>query len=111
MRTESGKFKFTVPEGHAEAGNTVNKTFEYRQVDNDAEAQQVILDKKLSVVALVHDVLKSNARASAYQAALLPYRPSEVPADEIKERMVRDFIRLGVAEEIARKQVESMLAK
>jgi hypothetical protein len=55
-------------------------------------------------------VLKANARSNAYQAALLPYRPSEVTPDEIKERMVRDYIRLGVPEDAARKQVDSLLA-
>ena len=67
-------------------------------------------EKKWNLVSLVNDNLKANARSNAYQAALLPYRPSEVSPDEIKERMVRDFIRLGVSEDTARKQVESLLA-
>jgi hypothetical protein len=41
---------------------------------------------------------------------LLPYRPSEVSPEEIKERMVRDYIRLGIAEDIARAQVTSLLS-
>jgi hypothetical protein len=41
---------------------------------------------------------------------LLPYRPSEVTPDEIKERMIRDYIRLGIPEDTARKQVEALLS-
>jgi hypothetical protein len=39
----------------------------------------------------------------------LPYRPSEVSQDDIVERMVRDYIRIGVSEETARKQVAALL--
>jgi hypothetical protein len=74
------------------------------------EASAVIADKKWNVVDMVNDVIKANARSNAYQAALLPYRPSEVTPDEIKERMIRDYIRLGISEDTARKQVEALLA-
>lgn len=109
MRNGIGKFSFAVPEGHAQAGEKIEKAFEYQIVEDDAEATQVLTDKKLSIVELVNDKLKANARSNAYQAALLPYRPSEVSPEEIQERMVRDYIRLGVAEEVARKQVASLL--
>lgn len=66
-------------------------------------------DKKLSLLEMVNDKLKANARSNAYQAALLPYRPSEVSPEDIKERMVRDYIRLGVPEAMARAQVEALL--
>lgn len=110
MTTKVGKFSFSIPEGHPQAGEKIEKTFDYSQVDTDAEAQQVIAEKKWNIVGMVNDVLKANARSNAYQAALLPYRPSEVSPEDIKERMVRDYIRLGVSEDTARKQVEAMLA-
>jgi hypothetical protein len=110
VETKVGKFTFAVPEGHAQAGEKIEKTFEYSQVTTEAEATAVITDKKWSVLAMVNDTLKANARSNAYQAALLPYRPSEVSPEDIKERMVRDYIRLGVSEEAARATVESMLA-
>ena len=110
MRNLTGKFTFAIPEGHPQAGDKIEKTFDYQQTDNDVEAAQVIADKKWSVVGMVNDNLKANARSNAYQAALLPYRPSEVTPDEIKERMIRDYIRLGIAEDTARKQVEALLA-
>jgi hypothetical protein len=110
METKVGKFTFAIPDGHAQAGEKVEKTFDYQQVQSEDEAQKVMADKKWSLTAMVNDNLKANARSNAYQAALLPYRPSEVSPEDIKERMVRDYIRLGIAEEVARKQVEALLA-
>lgn len=110
MKTLVGKFTFAIPEGHPQAGDKIEKTFEYRQCDTDAEATEVMTEKKWGLSGMVNDVLKANARSNAYQAALLPYRPSEVTPDEIKERMIRDYIRLGIPEDTARKQVEALLA-
>ena len=110
MQTKAGKFTFAIPEGHAQAGEKVEKTFDYQVCDNEAEATAVIADKKWSIVGLVNDNLKANARSNSYQAALLPYRPSEVSPEDIKERMIRDYIRLGIPEDTARKQVEALLA-
>lgn len=110
MKTLVGKFTFAIPEGHPQAGEKVEKAFEYSQVENPAEAEKVLTDKNLSIVELVNDKLKANARSNAYQAALLPYRPSEVSPEDIKERMIRDYIRLGIPEDTARKQVEALLA-
>jgi hypothetical protein len=110
METKVGKFSFAIPDGHPQAGEKVEKTFDYKVCNTEDEANAVIADKKWSVVALVNDNLKANARSNAYQAALLPYRPSEVTPEEIKERMVRDYIRLGIPEDTARKQVEALLA-
>lgn len=110
MKTEVGKFSFAIPDGHPEAGKKIEKPFEYQVCENVDEAQKILTDKNLSLVEIVNDKLKANARSNQYQAALLPYRPSEVSPEDIKERMVRDFIRLGISEEVARKQVESLLA-
>lgn len=110
MQTKVGKFTFAVPEGHAQAGEKIEKTFDYKVCDNEAEANAVLAERKWSIVGLVNDNLKANARSNAYQAALLPYRPSEVSEEDIVERMVRDYIRLGLPEEIARKQVTALLA-
>lgn len=110
METKVGKFTFTIPDGHPQAGEKVEKTFEYQVCTSEEEAQKVLAEKKWSLLSMVNDNLKANARSNAYQAALLPYRPSEVSPEDIKERMVRDYIRLGVSEEIARKQVEALLS-
>ena len=105
-----GKFSFTVPDGHAEAGKTIEKPFEYVEVATNDEAAEVLTSKKLSVVELVNDWLKKNARSNAYQAATLVYRPSEVPVEDIYERMRRDAIRTGMSEEQANAFIESLKA-
>ena len=110
MKSLAGKFTFAVPEGHAQAGEKIEKAFEYKQVENETEAQAVLTEKKWSIVDMVNDTLRANARSNAYQAALLPYRPSEVTPDEIKERIIRDFIRLGMPEDAARAQAEAVLS-
>jgi hypothetical protein len=110
MQVKVGKFSFAIPEGHPQAGEKIEKSFDYQVCETEGEAATIITDKKWSVVGMVNDNLKANARSNAYQAALLPYRPSEVSPEDIKERMVRDYIRLGVAEDVARKQVDALLA-
>jgi hypothetical protein len=110
MQNKVGKFTFSIPDGHPQAGEKIEKSFEYQICDTLDEATKVIDDKKWNVVSMVNDNLKANARSNAYQAALLPYRPSEVSPEDIKERMIRDYIRLGIPEDTARKQVEALLA-
>lgn len=104
-----GKFTFKVPEGHPEAGKKIEKSFDYKECTDPAEAQAVMDDKKWSLVDMVNENLKASARSNAYQAALLPYRPSEVSQEDIIERMVRDYIRVGVAEDVARAQVTALM--
>ncbi len=113
MKTLVGKFTFKVPEDspvESERGKKVEKAFEYRETESEAEAQAVMTEKKWSLKDMVDEALKANARSNAYQSALLPHKPSEVPQEDIKERMIRDYIRLGIPENIARAQVESTLA-
>jgi hypothetical protein len=110
MKSLVGKFTFTVPEGHAQAGQTIEKPFEHAVVETADEAQAVLTEKKISVVELVNDWLKKNARSNAYQAATLVYRPSEVPVEDIYERMRRDAIRTGMSEEQANAFIESLKA-
>jgi hypothetical protein len=109
MKNEIGKFTFKVPEGHEDAGKKIEKAFEFKVCDTLSEATEVMTDKKWSLLDMVNETLKANARSNAYQSALLPYRPSEVSQDDIVERMVRDYIRIGVSEETARKQVAALL--
>lgn len=110
LSSKAGKFSFAVPEGHPQAGTKIEKAFDYKVCDTDDEALTVLSEKNWKLRDLVNDNLKANARSNAYQAALLPYRPSEVSQEDIKERMVRDFIRLGIPEAAARAQVDGMLA-
>lgn len=118
METKVGKFSFKVPEGHPEVGKKVEKTFEYDVVHTLEEAQHVMTHSKdgkprttpWSLVAMVNDNLQANARSSAYQTALLPYKTLEVSAEAIQERMIKDAIRSGLSEDVARKFILGMLA-
>ena len=110
MQNKAAKFTFSVPDGHPEKGKKLEKSFEYQECETVEEAQAILEKKEIDVKDLVNEWLKRNARSNAYQSALLPYRTSVSTPDEIKERMVRDFIRLGVPEELARKQVDGILA-
>ena len=113
MKTLVGKFTFKVPEDSPvveERGKKIEKAFEYKETENDSEATAIMAEKKWSLKDMVDEALKANARSNAYQSALLPHKPSEVSQEDIKERMIRDYIRLGIAENIARAQVEAMLA-
>lgn len=105
-----GKFSFTVPDGHAQAGQNIEKPFTYLEVTSEDEADKILADKKLTKMELVNDWLKKNARSNAYQAATLVYRPSEVPVEDIYERMRRDAIRTGMSEEQANVFIENLKA-
>jgi hypothetical protein len=109
MRTESAKFSFKIPEGHDEAGKKIEKSFDFDVCENEQEAQAVIEKRKWNIVDLVNENLKANARSSAYQSATLPYKASDVSPEDIAERMVRDYIRLGFGEDEARGMVEGAL--
>ncbi len=109
MNTEVGKFSFKVPDGHPEVGTKIEKTFSYEVCVDDSEAQTELASRpKLTLVSLVNDYLKTTARSNAYQAAVIPYRASDVAPETIQERMVKDMIRLGMTEEAARNQVGSL---
>lgn len=112
MLDKSAELSFKVPEDstHADAGKKIVKSFDYKECESIAEAETVAAEKSWTLLDFVNDALKQNARANTYQNALAVYRPSEVPPDEIKARMVRDFIRLGLTEDVAKAQVDSILA-
>lgn len=113
MENKVEKFTFTVPSDspvESERGTKQERTYTYQVCDNETEAQEVIASKKWSIVNLVNDRLKSSARANAYQTALAPHKPSTVSEDDIVERMVRDFVRLGVPESSAREMVAAATA-
>jgi hypothetical protein len=102
MQILQGEFTFAVPAGHPQAGEKIAKTFQYEQVDTEQEAMGLIAARGWQLGDILNNVLKQDARNKAYQAAILPYRASDVSEDDIQERMVRDFIRLGFTEDQAR---------
>ena len=113
MKQETRTFSYTIPENSPvkdAAGKKEEKTFTFDVCETAEEAHKVLSDKGWNLVTLVNDNLKAAARANAYQAALAPHRPSEVSQDDIRERMIRDMIRLGIDENTARTQVTALLA-
>jgi len=111
VKTFKQEFTFTVPAEHPEAGTEITKSFEYFECETDEEIKEVMERKKLSLYKLVNDKLKSDARSNAYQTATLPYKTTELTKEEITEKMVRDYIRMGNSEEKARRRVAKMLAE
>lgn len=111
MKDLTGKYTMTVPEDstHQDAGKKLSKEFDYRECETVDEAEKIASEKGWSLLTFVNDALKQNSKAASYQNALAVYKPSEVSTDEIKARMVRDFIRLGLSEDVAKAQVESIL--
>ena len=114
----SDTLNFTVPSAdkikpsQAElAGKKYEKTFYFGQVTTEEEAQAVCAVKEWDLVSFVNDALKAAARASAYQAESALYKVSDVADEDIVERMVRDFIRMGLSEEKARKRVAAALSE
>ena len=112
---KSAEFSFKVPKGHPDEGTKITKSFGYREIVKDhpkAEetARAIMSEKKWTLAELVNENLKAAARSNAYQTATLPYKATEIPEEDIVERMVRDYIRLGFTEEIARQTVTNMLA-
>lgn len=110
MVTKEANFSFTVPDGHAEAGTKYTRAFQWQEPETDAEALTVIASKKnWSVRGLVADALKVAARSNATQNALAPYRPTERTDEDLRNDLVRNFIRLGKTEAEALKAVEDVL--
>lgn len=112
MKQETRTFSYTIPENSPvedSRGKKEEKTFTFDVCETVEEAHKVLAAKNWNLVTLVNDNLKASARANAYQTALAPHRPSEVSQDDIRERMIRDMIRLGIAEDVARTQVAALL--
>lgn len=108
------EFSFKVPDDspvEKERGQTVKQNFTYPQVTTEAEATAVCKEKEWDLVEFVNAELRDNARANAYQSLSAAHRPSKVSAEDIRERMIRDYIRLGIPADVARKQVEGLLAQ
>lgn len=111
LPTKSDSFTFKVPKGHADTGKAVEKSFTFPVcVDNEDVLAKVMEIKGWSLVEMINDALKANARSNAYQLALAPYRPSQRTPEQIREDIIRDFVRTGIPEEAARRTVESMFA-
>lgn len=112
-KNDADTLTFTVPDNAPsveDRGKEIRRAFAYVEVDNVADAQQVIVDKGWNLVELVNRKLKQDARSAVYQAEMVRFKPSTVSPDEIRERTIRDLMRLGIPENVARAQVDGMLS-
>ena len=109
--------KATVPQSspvEEERGNEHNLPYMYGQIDTEAEnatelAQKVCEVKEWKLVDFVNDALKSNARSNTYQKFLARHKVSKLTNEQMRERMVRQYMQMGASEEKARAQIESLL--
>jgi len=111
VKEKVSKFTFTVPDTHAEAGKKIEKPFSFYEVaeGDNATAQAIVDGKGWNLPDMVNEFLKKNARANAYQTATIPYKPSEVSEETVQERMIKDYIRMGMSEDMARATVVNTL--
>lgn len=111
MEAKAGKFSFEVPEGHPRQGDKVEKSFEYQECSSDEEAVSILGERKWKLSKLVNDKLRTSARANAYQNALLPYKRTDVSAEDATRAIVRNLIGLGMSEADAIAQANAAVSK
>ena len=108
LKEFSSKLSYTIPsegvreEMRARSGEKIERKLTFGQVDSDVQAKEVMTEKDWSLIDFVNDQLKAGARSSCYQSTSALYKESKVTADQIKERAIKDLIRVGVPEDIAR---------
>lgn len=95
MQEVTVKFKASIPDGHAEAGKELEGSATFLAPENDAEAQSVLAEKKISLTKVVYDRVKSLAVSSARQTLLAPYTAKEISEDDAREKMIRALIQSG----------------
>ena len=84
-------------------------TFTADQCENEQEAVNTLTKKEWKLVELVNVALKNAARSAKYQLTLAPYKIDTMTEDKLRERLVSDYTRLGVPQDVAEKLVESGL--
>lgn len=105
----SDTFSYKVPKGHADEGKEYEKAFSYPICETNDDVEKVLEGKGWSVLQMVNDALKANARSNAYQLALAAYKTTRTP-EQLREDIIRDMVRGGINPEVARKQVEALFA-
>lgn len=107
MKMENGKGTVAEAYGH-KFTPAASFTFEFKVFETLEEVQKEYSEKDL--IALANAQEKSNARAKEYQKVVEPYKPDPNTPEAIVERMVKDYQKLGLPEDVARQQVTAMLA-
>jgi hypothetical protein len=84
--------------------------FAHDVCETPEEADTEVERRKLTIVELVNDYILLTARSAAYQDALSPYKKSTMSDADVRERMVKDAMRLGKSKEQAEAFVDSLLS-
>lgn len=112
MKTETGKATATVRDySDGKDGSTeveIPYEFSYNVLENDAELREKFSPESLRDLANAR--LKSTANSGARQAAISPYAQDPNSQAAIRERMVKDAMKLGKTKEAAESFVDSLLA-
>jgi len=112
LKEFTSTLSYTIPaegvreEMKSRSGEKIERNFLFGQVDSEEQAKAVMAARKWSVIDYVNGELKGNARSSCYQTTSALYKESKVSSDDIMERAIKDLIRLGVPEDLARATVE-----
>ena len=106
-------FDYKVPADspvESERGKEVkDNAFSFRQIKTAEDANAVIEAKGWDLVEMVNKILKANARSNAYQAALAPHKVSDVDPEKVFESTVRNMVRQGIPESMARELLKNTL--
>jgi hypothetical protein len=112
MTDNVGKYKFKVPadSSHVDAGKQFERTYDYTVCENAEEAIELAEKEGWTLLEFVNDKLQNRAKSNSYQNALASYRPNEMTPDELRATLIRTYIRIGLSEEVATAQADSILA-
>ena len=112
MIDKVGKYKFKVPADstHVDAGKQFEREYDYTEVSDSAEATAIMEKEGWTLEGFVNEKLQNRAKSNSYQNALAAYRPTEMSAEDLRASLIRNFIRAGLSEDVASKQVDSILS-
>lgn len=112
MKDNVGKYKFKVPADstHVDAGKQFEREYDFPSVESESEALAVMEKEGWTVEGFVNEKLQNRAKSNSYQNALAAYRPTEMSAEDLRASLIRNFIRAGLSEDVASKQVDSILS-
>lgn len=111
MKTEKGEGKATVSDysNGQDGSKTIDAdyTFEYEILENATELANQFAPAEL--LALANARLKSTANSGARQKAIAPYAQDPNSQGAVRERMVKDAMKLGKTKEQAESFVDSLI--
>ncbi len=86
---------------------TVDYNYDYDVIETPEELNKEFSEKDL--IGLANARLKSTANSGARQKAIAPYAQDPNAPGAVKERMIKDAMKLGKTREVAEQFVDSLL--